>query len=154
MITVCPKCGYKRQSKDDHEVPDYQCPDCGVIYAKYTLSQHKPIVEEQISKFYQEPQPVQPVRPVKLKKENNASSDTGFIDIRVARMVADFFLGIAAVITIGAMLIAVVSLFTGGFFASLIAVGAMIGSAVPIAWFGYVIKLLLGIYINTMPKDD
>ncbi|WAR42917.1 DUF2939 domain-containing protein [Methylomonas rapida] len=39
MTTVCPKCGYQRLPKDDHEVPDYQCPACGIVYEKFL--QHK-----------------------------------------------------------------------------------------------------------------
>jgi transcription initiation factor TFIIIB Brf1 subunit/transcription initiation factor TFIIB len=31
----CPKCGYQRTRKDDVETPEYQCPSCGIIYAKY-----------------------------------------------------------------------------------------------------------------------
>jgi uncharacterized protein YbjQ (UPF0145 family) len=32
MIT-CPKCGHTRQPGDGH--PDYECPKCGIIYAKF-----------------------------------------------------------------------------------------------------------------------
>lgn len=31
-MTTCPKCGYVRQASDP--APDYECPKCGVIYAK------------------------------------------------------------------------------------------------------------------------
>lgn len=31
-MKTCPKCGYVRQPQD--EAPDYECPKCGVIYAK------------------------------------------------------------------------------------------------------------------------
>jgi hypothetical protein len=30
---ICPQCGYQRQPKD--LAPDYECPRCGIIYAKY-----------------------------------------------------------------------------------------------------------------------
>lgn len=33
MQTTCPKCGYTRQPIDT--APDYQCPSCGIIYAKF-----------------------------------------------------------------------------------------------------------------------
>ncbi len=29
----CPKCHYERKPSD--EAPDYECPSCGIIYAKY-----------------------------------------------------------------------------------------------------------------------
>lgn len=32
MVT-CPKCGYVRQAEDS--APDYQCPSCDIIYAKF-----------------------------------------------------------------------------------------------------------------------
>lgn len=32
-MTTCPKCGYTRKPAD--AAPDYQCPSCGIIYAKY-----------------------------------------------------------------------------------------------------------------------
>lgn len=35
---ICPQCGYERQAKDDF-VPDYECPRCGIIYAKYVPPQ-------------------------------------------------------------------------------------------------------------------
>lgn len=34
MATKCPKCGYERSLSDAS--PDYECPSCGVIYAKYS----------------------------------------------------------------------------------------------------------------------
>jgi predicted RNA-binding Zn-ribbon protein involved in translation (DUF1610 family) len=33
MNTVCPKCAYRRGP--DEVVPDYECPQCGVVYEKY-----------------------------------------------------------------------------------------------------------------------
>lgn len=33
MPTRCPKCGYARTPADT--APDYECPRCGVVYAKY-----------------------------------------------------------------------------------------------------------------------
>jgi len=32
-LVKCPKCGYNRQATDT--APDYECPSCGVVYAKY-----------------------------------------------------------------------------------------------------------------------
>ncbi len=37
MESFCPKCRYVRQPGDS--APDYQCPSCGVIYAKFTDAQ-------------------------------------------------------------------------------------------------------------------
>jgi glutaredoxin len=34
MIRNCPKCGYTRKASDS-AVPDWQCPSCGIAYAKY-----------------------------------------------------------------------------------------------------------------------
>lgn len=39
MSTRCPKCSYIRRPIDDI-IPDYECPRCGVIYAKAANSQH------------------------------------------------------------------------------------------------------------------
>lgn len=33
MTTTCPKCSYTRQPTD--KTPDYSCPSCGIVYAKY-----------------------------------------------------------------------------------------------------------------------
>jgi len=35
MNKTCPKCNYKRNGTDDELVPDYQCPNCDIVYAKY-----------------------------------------------------------------------------------------------------------------------
>ena len=32
---ICPKCGHQRTEHDDPIIPDYQCPACGIVYAKY-----------------------------------------------------------------------------------------------------------------------
>jgi len=32
---ICPKCGHERSDKDDPLIPDYECPSCGIVYAKY-----------------------------------------------------------------------------------------------------------------------
>jgi glutaredoxin len=34
MVTTCPKCHHKRTAAD-YGVPDWQCPGCGIAYAKY-----------------------------------------------------------------------------------------------------------------------
>ncbi len=41
MTTTCPKCGYTRQPADT--APDYECPQCGVIYSKYDPSYVRPL---------------------------------------------------------------------------------------------------------------
>ena len=35
-MTTCPKCQYTRQPHDT--APDYECPSCGVVYAKYNAA--------------------------------------------------------------------------------------------------------------------
>lgn len=37
MTTTCPKCAYVRQPTDT--APDYECPQCGIIYAKFRPSE-------------------------------------------------------------------------------------------------------------------
>jgi hypothetical protein len=37
---ICPQCSYQRQPKD--LAPDYECPRCGIIYAKYRPPEPKP----------------------------------------------------------------------------------------------------------------
>lgn len=39
MPTKCPKCGYERKSTDS--APEWQCPSCGVAYAKVSASSSK-----------------------------------------------------------------------------------------------------------------
>lgn len=41
MVKKCPKCGYERQQ--DEKTPSYECPSCGIVYAKYEkkLNQQK-----------------------------------------------------------------------------------------------------------------
>lgn len=36
-MTTCPKCGYQRTQHDT--APDYECPACGIVYAKYKAAQ-------------------------------------------------------------------------------------------------------------------
>lgn len=36
---VCPKCDYKRKPTDA-AVPDWQCPACGIVYAKFGTTPH------------------------------------------------------------------------------------------------------------------
>ncbi len=43
----CPKCGYERQAGET--TPDYECPKCGVIYAKYDPAveqRHKELIAQ------------------------------------------------------------------------------------------------------------
>ena len=46
MAKKCPKCGTERQEKDSI-TPSYECPSCGIIYAKYEkiLKQQNPLSE-------------------------------------------------------------------------------------------------------------
>ncbi len=39
MSAPCPKCGHKRRPTDI--VPDYECPRCGIVYAKYLEALHE-----------------------------------------------------------------------------------------------------------------
>ena len=41
MIRSCPKCGYARKDSDA-KVPDWQCPSCGVAYAKFLEQNQAP----------------------------------------------------------------------------------------------------------------
>jgi predicted nucleic acid-binding Zn-ribbon protein len=34
-VKQCPKCGHERSDLDDPEIPDTQCPACGIYYFKY-----------------------------------------------------------------------------------------------------------------------
>ncbi|MGQ3685582.1 MAG: hypothetical protein ACUBOA_11355 [Candidatus Loosdrechtia sp.] len=38
MARKCPKCGYERKATDS--APEWQCPACGVAYAKVSSSSH------------------------------------------------------------------------------------------------------------------
>jgi len=35
MTMTCPKCGHQRNANDDSEIPEGQCPACGIYYFKY-----------------------------------------------------------------------------------------------------------------------
>jgi hypothetical protein len=41
---VCPRCGYERQSQDIAH--DYECPRCGIVYAKYTRPEKQACAEK------------------------------------------------------------------------------------------------------------
>ena len=43
MIRNCPKCSYTRKATDS-AVPDWQCPSCGIAYAKYAEQPQAPVV--------------------------------------------------------------------------------------------------------------
>jgi predicted nucleic acid-binding Zn-ribbon protein len=47
-ITQCPKCGHQRGPLDDPEIPDTQCPACGIYYFKY-LNQKSRLPTPQVS---------------------------------------------------------------------------------------------------------
>jgi hypothetical protein len=47
-ITQCPKCGHQRGPLDDPEIPDIQCPACGIYYFKY-LNQKSRLPTPQVS---------------------------------------------------------------------------------------------------------
>jgi ribosomal protein L37AE/L43A len=48
---VCPKCRHQRSENDDLHVPDWQCPSCGIAYAKFKPGQRqrRPVVPLEIS---------------------------------------------------------------------------------------------------------
>jgi len=47
---ICPKCQHDRSDKDDPSIPEYQCPACGVVYAKYKPTTVKAESSEKIIK--------------------------------------------------------------------------------------------------------
>lgn len=54
MEIICPKCGHQRSDADDPTIPDYQCPACGVVYAKFTLQN-----SQRVQAAKREMQPIQ-----------------------------------------------------------------------------------------------
>lgn len=41
-MLICPKCHHQRSPQDDPEIPETQCPGCGIFYAKYRPSKERP----------------------------------------------------------------------------------------------------------------
>jgi hypothetical protein len=35
MAIKCPSCGYERKPGDNARAPEYECPECGIVYAKF-----------------------------------------------------------------------------------------------------------------------
>lgn len=58
-MTTCPKCRYTRKPEDT--APDYECPQCGVIYAK--VARPNPNPDQAPSTTRSEPVTTQPVKP-------------------------------------------------------------------------------------------
>jgi TPR repeat protein len=54
-MTTCPKCGYER--KPQESVPDWQCPRCGIAYAKAAGSSTPPAAERSARRTH-EPEPL------------------------------------------------------------------------------------------------
>lgn len=50
---ICPKCGHARSPQDDPNIPDGQCPSCGIYYQKFFNRQQQ---QMQLEAEKQEPQ--------------------------------------------------------------------------------------------------
>jgi uncharacterized protein YbjQ (UPF0145 family) len=46
-MKICPKCQYARQASDS--APEYECPQCGVIYAKFDPNYVRPLTTSQLA---------------------------------------------------------------------------------------------------------
>jgi len=166
-IVICPKCGFNRNHSLDPNKIAGICPSCGVVYEKYIASKHRiDYIKTAPEKSVEQTNPKQngklkePEKTIEQHKtiapetilQGSPFKKKGVsINVRTAGLVADYFLGIAAVFAVAAVIVFIGGLFSGfgGFLAALGIIGACISAAVTIAWFGYVIKLLLGIYVNT-----
>ena len=51
MTITCPKCHHTRTTQDDPLIPDYQCPACGVVYAKVGRDLSKHEINQAANKF-------------------------------------------------------------------------------------------------------
>lgn len=51
-MKICPKCQYQRQSTDT--APDYECPKCGIVYAKYDPNYVRPLTPSEIARKKQQ----------------------------------------------------------------------------------------------------
>ena len=51
-MKICPKCNYQRQSTDT--APDYECPKCGIVYAKYDPNYVRPLTPSEIARKKQQ----------------------------------------------------------------------------------------------------
>lgn len=54
---ICPKCAYPRKTTDNSNTPEYQCPHCGVIYAKYLLKNNQAAQLELKKRKFNSPKP-------------------------------------------------------------------------------------------------
>lgn len=45
---ICPKCQHHRTANDDPAIPNYQCPSCNIVYAKYGKSPISPIYARKV----------------------------------------------------------------------------------------------------------
>ena len=54
MAKTCPKCAYQRQESDS--APDYECPKCGIVYAKYeSITESKKVaadIKKNLARIY------------------------------------------------------------------------------------------------------
>lgn len=141
MEIICPKCTYKRKGNDDLHTPITNCPECGIAYAKFDQKYESLTVKPQI-RVNSPPKAIKPNR------------SKGFINIKTATMVADFFLGTAVLLLVLIAISVLANIFTSKSILSWWMIGSTLGLVTAEAWFGYVIKLLLGIYINTLAKKE
>lgn len=71
---LCPKCNHQRSADDDPTVPHYQCPKCGIVYAKFGKpTQIKPGL----------------IRPVKIQKQKIELVEQKPLDIQSAQLLLD-----------------------------------------------------------------
>ena len=135
MNITCPKCGHQRHNGDDPTIPATNCPKCGIAYVK---------ADPRLSHLT-------PPRPVKARNNSGYLSINGreLINIGFVQGVANAFLIVAL---IGLILLAIelgLAISSKQLLDSMFLLMGLLSEALTLAGFGYIVKLLLGIYINT-----
>lgn len=82
--TTCPKCGYTR--KNEELAPDYECPQCGIVYAKFKKATPK---EDPITEAPKAPTPEPP--PIDSQKKRKMSTSFKVILVFIGLVVANSF---------------------------------------------------------------
>lgn len=142
MEIKCPKCQHVRSSEDDANIPPTICPKCGVVYEKYisntTLSD-----QEKLER----------IRQMAEKKRNNTfTQEQPAISTSVVILVSNFFLALAFLNIAIAVIAAGTGIFGDAKAISWGIAAFFTGQAAVIAAFGYIVKLLCGIYVNTIQE--
>lgn len=70
-MTTCPKCGYQRTPHD--AAPDYECPACGIVYAKYRAA--KTAAAQAVEQRKLQEEAIQRDRARKLQEAEDAESE-------------------------------------------------------------------------------